>query len=88
MNNEHVVGPSYIDQLDPNHDPQFISELRKNPNNQAQDLISGDNFEYQTELDSHTDIQERKPSRKKATLKKNSKISGNRSYNNRWSTNR
>lgn len=31
MNNEHVVGPGYIDQLDPNHDPQFISELRKTP---------------------------------------------------------
>lgn len=74
MNNEHVVGPGYIDQPNPNYEPQFISDLRKNPNNQAQDLISGDNFEYQTELDSHTDIQERKPSSKKTIIKNLAKI--------------
>lgn len=74
MNNKHVVGPGYINQPNPDYEPQFISDLRKNPNNQAQDLISGDNFEYQTKLDSHTDIQERKPSRKKATLKKIAKL--------------
>ena len=37
-------------------------------------MISGDNFEYQTELDSHTDIQERKPSSKNTIIKNLAKI--------------
>lgn len=74
MNNKYVVGPGYIDQSNPNHDPQFISELRKSPNNQAQDSASRDNLEYQTRLDSYIDAQEKKPSRKKATLKKIAKL--------------
>lgn len=74
MNNKYIAGPGYIDQPNPNYEPQFISDLRKNPNNQAQDLISGDNFEYQTELDSHTDIQERKPSSKNTIIKNLAKI--------------
>lgn len=74
MNNRYIAGLDHIDQPNPRYEPQFISELRKSPNNQAQDLISGDNFEYQTELDSHTDIQERKPSSKNTIIKNLAKI--------------
>jgi hypothetical protein len=74
MNNRYIAGLDHIDQSDPRYEPQFISDLRKKPNNQAQDLISGDNFEYQTELDSHTDIQERKPSSKNTIIKNLAKI--------------
>lgn len=74
MNNKHVVGPGYINQPNPDYEPQFISDLRKNPNNQDQDSASRDNLEYQTRLDSYIDTQEKKPSRKKATLKKIAKL--------------
>ncbi len=74
MNNRYIAGLGHVDQPGPRYEPQFISDLRKNPNSQDQDSASRDNLEYQTRLDSYIDTQEKKPSRKKATLKKIAKL--------------
>ncbi len=74
MNNRHIAGLGHVDQPGPRYEPQFISDLRKNPNSQDQDSASRDNLEYQTRLDSYIDTQEKKPSRKKSTLKKIAKL--------------
>ena len=74
MNNKYIVGPGFIDQLDPSYEPQFISDLRKKPDSQTQEPIVRDETEHRIELNNHTETQERKPSRKKATLKKIAKL--------------
>ncbi len=74
MNNRHIAGPGYINQPKPGHEPMFISDLRKKPDSQTQELIVRDETEHQIELNNRTEAQEIKPSHKKAILKNLAKL--------------
>ena len=74
MNDKYIVGPGYINQPKPGHEPMFISDLRKKPDSQTQELIVRDETEHQIELNNRTEAQEIKPSHKKAILKNLAKL--------------
>lgn len=74
MNNRYIAGPGHINQLNPDHEPMFISDLRKKPDSQAQGLIVRDETEHRIDLNNSTEAQEIKPPRKKAILKNLAKL--------------
>lgn len=74
MNDKYIVGPGYINQPKPGHEPMFISDLRKKPDSQTQELIVRDETEHRIDLNNRTETQERKRSHKKAILKKIAKL--------------